>query len=567
MQSIQKTTRTQVVWKRAGLALLAGMCLVFSAASAFADVEVAPHWANSRPTIDGIFSAGEWNGSTITPLVGGQMRTKNNGNFLFVLLDFTADTTDDPVPTTPDQFGGDYYVLAIDADQNHAVTPNVDFNYSGCQDGRQFIKSYYLGPSTFTTCQDTSALSAGHYGFGSTSASATPHRFYEFRLDLREMGIDPGTWTTSSGEMAKVRMHVSMVSQNPHLLSGQPQSLIFPDLTKAFYLIDLATYAGYPAGTAGPTFAGVGLVPSTFINAFGNANINIPNYYVSSDGPFGGKLNIFGNWKKLRNVNHARSYRVWYVKSGAWQPLLQTWTNFYFDAGSGNWIPTSIGPDADGKYEIPSPTALWYLPNLLISWQSDQVPDGAYRLKLELFDAAGHHLPAPTGNLLKLNVVNTAPIPTINEVTYEGATVPACAIVNQGAAPAGFNFDVSVLDARGALNTFALTAIHGNNLSETIYHDDYSGHVGESGPGRWNGVSDLIVPVGSKWRASETCAYSFILSASSRSQNGYGLIFPYVDYHVSLTILLGNLISEITPCGVITGPAASSTGCKPVAVE
>ena len=50
---------------------------------------------------------------------------------------------------------------------------------------------------------------------------------------------------------------------------------------------------------------------------------------------------------------------------------------------------------------------------------------------------------------------------------------------------------------------------------------------------------DLEVPIGSVWRAPASCAYTFILSASSRVQNGYGKIFPYTDYHISLTVLKG----------------------------
>jgi len=568
MKPIQKTTHSHVLWKRTGLAMLAGICLVFWASSALADIDVIRRWANVRPTIDGVFHAGEWSGSITTPLAQGEMRTKNNRQFLYVLLDFVGDTHDDPVPTTPAAFGGDYFTLAVDVDQNHAVTPNVDFIYSGCQDGSEFKKAFYLAVNTWTGCQPTSALSLGAYGFGPTSASAVPHRYYEFRLSLAELGINTATWTTMAGEAAKVRMHVSMVSMNPHKVSRQPQPLQFPDLSNSFYLIDLTASSGFPAGSTGPTFAGVGLVPVTFIDALGNANIHIANYYSATDAPFGGNLHVFGNWTRMRTTYHARSYRVWFRKgAGPWTQLLQTWTNFFFDPGSGDWIPTSFGPDGEGKYPVPGPGTIWYLPNLLIGWQSGQVPDDVYRLKLELFDAADNLLPPPPSNLLTLNVVNTAPVPTINEVTYEGTPVPACAIIRQGADPAGFNFKVSVNDARGALNTFALTAIHGNNLSETIYQDNYAGHVDASGPEKWNGVTNLVVPVGSKWRAPETCAYSFILSASSRSQNGYGLIFPYVDYHVSLTILTGGVINAITPCGAPEAAATDTTGCKPAGVE
>jgi hypothetical protein len=49
-------------------------------------------------------------------------------------------------------------------------------------------------------------------------------------------------------------------------------------------------------------------------------------------------------------------------------------------------------------------------------------------------------------------------------------------------------------------------------------------------------VSGIVVP-GLPFCAPASCAYTFVLSASSRVQNGYGLVFPYVSYNSSLTIL------------------------------
>jgi len=46
--------------------------------------------------------------------------------------------------------------------------------------------------------------------------------------------------------------------------------------------------------------------------------------------------------------------------------------------------------------------------------------------------------------------------------------------------------------------------------------------------------------------APYSCAYTFILSAQSRVQNGYGLVFPYVDYKKSLTILVGTGAGSIS---------------------
>src|SRR6267143_4967352 len=219
----------------------------------------------------------------------------NDGSFLYVLLDVVDDTTDDP----PAHAGpGDYYVLAVDPDLNKGVTPNVDLIYDTCADGRIFIKAFYLSGSTFTGCQPVSALSEAAIGFGGTLHSMTPHRFWEFKLDLAELGVDTSTWTTSSGSLPKVRMNVATISEHPFFSVAQPDPNIFPDLSNTSQ-IDLATSAVYPAGTAGPVFAGVGLVPSTFIEPSGHASVNIANYYSAIDAPFGGNLNIFGHWNTL----------------------------------------------------------------------------------------------------------------------------------------------------------------------------------------------------------------------------------------------------------------------------
>ncbi len=236
--------------------IMAPLLLLMFSSVAMADVEVARQWAAAPPAIGGGASAAEWGDATVTRLAHGFMRTMNDGSFLYVLLDVVDDTTADPVPTTPDPFGGDYFVLAFDVDLNRAVTPNVDFAYSTCQDGRIFIKSFYLSASSFTGCRTVSAMSLAARGFGPTLHSATPHRFWEFRLDFDEIGVDPATWTTSAGAIQRVRVNVTTASQNPRFLTAQPDPDPYPNLTNMFQ-IDLATLPTFPPGSTGPIFAGV----------------------------------------------------------------------------------------------------------------------------------------------------------------------------------------------------------------------------------------------------------------------------------------------------------------------
>ncbi len=522
----------------------AAIAALLLAAPAFADVEIARAWSATAPTINGSVGLTEWSAGTTTTIAHGKLVTMNDGHFLYVLLDVVDDTVDNP----PAPGGtGDYFALAVDADLNHAVSPNVDLIYDACQDGTPFIKAYYLGGSTFTGCQAVAFGTAGAIGFGATPNSATPHRFWEFKLDFQEIGVDPTTWTTSSGTPPKVRMNVATHSDSPAFSSAQPDPSFFPDLTNTFQ-IDLAINAPYPPGTDGPTFAGVGLVPSSFIDGNGYANINIANYYYAKDAPFGGRLNVFGHWNTLASFPGAKKYRVLYSKNGGpYNRLLQTWTNFKFSGGT--WVPTAIGPDADDAYPIPNPADIWYLTNLLITWQSNLFSNGTYNLKLELLNNGGGVLAPPPSNSLTLKIDNTPPAVKINSVTYGATEVCACSIVTQGDPPIGFTFDISVTDAEGDLNSYSLYALTGENVTVGVSPAEVYDptHVGADGPYRWDGVTHALVPA-TPFRATKSCAYTFVLAASGRSQNGYGLLFPYVSYHKSLTIILGSGTGSILGC-------------------
>lgn len=534
-------------FRNRGIGVLWALLLMALGFAAHAqDVAIGARWAAATPKIDGLMGRNEWKAGRITPLAHGKLVTMNDGQYLYALLDFVDDTGNDAVPK-------DYYVLAVDADLNHAVTPNVDFNYDVCNDGQPFIKSYYLSASSFTSCRPVNANSLHGRGFGATFNSSTPHRFYEFRLSLAELGVDVSEWTTSSGNIPRVRFNVAGYSATPPIGFSQPDANPFPDMTGSLYVINLAALPSYPVGGSGPIFAGVGLVPANYIDNLGYANLNVAGYpYSAFQAPFGGNLNVFGNWATLKDSFGAKSYRINYSKDGGpLTPLIQTWTNFKYNLVTGNWDPVAFAPDATGKYTIPNNAALapYYLPNLLTSWQTGQFADGAYRLSLELFDAGGNPIAIPSGNSLTLYMVNTPPTVKINKVLYNGSQVAACAIVTQGGlATDGFNYDITVSDARGALNAYSLIGIYGNNQSSFVYSDAYNpGHLNQDGQEKWNGGSS-VVPA-SRWKAPAQCAYSFILAASSRSQNGYGAIFPNVEYHISLTVLTGAAVSSVTTSG------------------
>src|SRR3954463_4885867 len=186
------------MYRRALPWLLMVGAFALAAPARAADVEIPRKWASSAPVIDGIASPGEWTGAQVTPLLHGQLRTMNDSSYLYVMIDVTGDTVND----VPHGSGAaDIFTLAFDADRNRAVTPHVDLAYATCQDSRDFVKAYYIGGNAFTGCQNTDPATLGTPAFGPTPGSGVNHRFWELRLLFSEIGVDPTTWTTSSGEV------------------------------------------------------------------------------------------------------------------------------------------------------------------------------------------------------------------------------------------------------------------------------------------------------------------------------------------------------------------------------
>ncbi|MBM3845136.1 MAG: hypothetical protein FJ405_02460 [Verrucomicrobia bacterium] len=535
------------------VAVVAALC--GTAASALADQNIMRRWAPSAPVIDGVVSPGEWAYAQSTPLARGRLMTMNNAQYLYVLLDVTADTVNNP-PAHAGPNTGDWFRLAFDVDLNHAVTPNVDLDYSSCNDGREFVKSIRLSPFSWTGCTTVDPDTKGKVGFGPTLNSATPHRFWEMRIDLTEIGQHPALWSWLPLSNPRVRFNVTTRSETPAFDVSQPQNAISPDLSNLFQLF-LATTPTYPGGS-GPLFMGVGLVPATFIGTDGLANIQQPGYYSASNAPFGGDLRVFGRWSTLRYSLGASKYRVLISRDGGpYTRLRHSWVNMKWTGLT--WTAQTVGPDSNDAYDVPTASELWYNPNQILGWQTGNssqgnYPDGTYRMRLELLNAAGLVLPSPAGNLLTLKIVNTRPVVSLDNIQYNGNDICECGIVTQGSAPRGFSFEITVNDPSGSLNAFSLAGTYGHGGSTgTIYSDSYANggsnlgapffvnHINADGPKRWNGVTSLTVPLGGQqWRASKSCAYSFILSASSRVQNGYSLLFPNVQDYNNLTILLGS---------------------------
>jgi len=307
---------------------------------------------------------------------------------------------------------------------------------------------------------------------------------------------------------------------------------------------------------SGPVFMAVGHVPSSAITTEGYADtVNLmPGYFYQVEHcPFGGKVNIFGNFTNfLASVPGAVYYAVIKTKGATSTPLSHTWVVSRWDSTVNKYKPFTMAPALDGyKYEIPVESDgkyhadLWWYPFWIMRWPSGE--NGAHSFQIKLFDSTGSELPLPAAfaglNNLPLMVDNTLPLANIDEIRQKNplnATTliePCDIVVNP---KNEFFFKLTAYDNNGHLLRYRLTALWGNNKSELISHDSYAAHPGVPPGYSWLGIFKEKVLESSPWSASCNCAYTFYLHVVKRTINGYNYIL-WRDWHKSITINFSSL--------------------------
>ena len=168
-------------------------------------------FASYPPDIDGETSPGEWDRALGIELEHGIMLVQNDASNLYLLVDLTGDTHDDP-PLTESPWG-DHFWLSFDVNTDGEITPEVDVDYGTYPGTHNLGISYYLGPGETTGLEDThSELGAG---FGASINSEIPHRIWEFAISLPEIEAVPN---------GLVRMGLRTHSQNPGFTDDQPEN-------------------------------------------------------------------------------------------------------------------------------------------------------------------------------------------------------------------------------------------------------------------------------------------------------------------------------------------------------
>lgn len=487
-------------------------------------------WASTAPSISGTFTPGEWTGAGVLPMPGGFILVKNDASFLYLAVDLVGDTGNSPGV-------GDYFWLSFDVDRSGSITPNFDINYGiypslPIKIGKQF----YLGPGAWTGILPGPSLAAAQHGFSATSSSAVPHRIWEIRVPLSDLGIT----TLGALTLPYVRFGLRVASSTPSFTTDFPPSF-FTNFT-GLHAIYLATSPDtiYPPGTAGPVIAGVGLIPFTTITG-GRATTVAPYVPTVTNAAFGGVLNYIYNRPNVVGfwAAGARRYTVLHRvgSSGAFTPLRRTWSNYRWTGT--DFVLDAFAPDALDRYELKDPAIDYSTKDLLFQWNttgaSGEPPttSGIHEFQVQFFNGAGVVVASPS-QTLQLYIDNALPQVQLYEIRYKGAVVAPCSIVDITETPDPVQVRYRAFDPEGNLLSYALYAYYGG--PGTPPFNLLAAGVGSYPGGNWTGVADTTVncPVTPTRFPPVSCAYQFRLSASPRVTNGYGYIgYTEVTSHVT----------------------------------
>lgn len=175
------------------IAMAGGMLAGAGVGRAHSGDEIDSLWAPTPPTVDGTMAAGEWAGATSVDLgaipgnrLSALLLVTNDDTYLWIAYDAVGDTTASSDDSASFAFDTGHDGVSTDGgeDQFYLGSTTVHLVWAG---GTYTYEDMPFDPSL----PDHAGL-AGVRGFGSSDASATDHRIYEFQVPLVLIGASPG---------------------------------------------------------------------------------------------------------------------------------------------------------------------------------------------------------------------------------------------------------------------------------------------------------------------------------------------------------------------------------------
>jgi hypothetical protein len=463
--------------------------------------------------LTGSLNDADWANSNLQQLPAGGniwLYLRNDAHHMYLAIDMPDETTNNSA--------SDSFWVTFDVNKNGSINPNVDVNYGiNNVDPGKIGKQFYLAQNTWTGIGSWPGDYA--FSFEGSPKSATPHKVWKLKIPLTDFGINLSLFNV----IAWMGLRLD-VSGHTYVFPANFYNTGFNTLNTS--VLVFARNAVIDPALMGPVIAAVGLIPtaaSVIDPATGRAT-TAAGYYVWADkSAFGGMLNLIFNHNTVNGLRAAGAtkYKVTYGLVGNAQTALQSaWSNY-------RWVGNDVvldafGPDGGGFYTLPNPAAQYSIEDLLIQFNSGLLPNGKYQFTVQFFNAASAVVASPAQTLV-LFIDNTVPVVAINKIAR--ATLPAVDVLLHVCDPLtlghteGLIFDITANDPEGDIYSYSMGWSQGDGGGGTIYTDSYVGK-----PATWTGVTNLVVPIGPPWVPAKTCVYSFGLSATSRTTNGYGSI-------------------------------------------
>ena len=145
-------------------------------------------WATNHQSVNAQFDADWKNSRNAIRLGNGWLFARNDSKTLFLLIDLTGDTGNDP-PLNSSPWG-DYLSLTVDIDLNRKISPNIDFQYGQYPGTFRIGRQYFLAADRFTGLKPSDAKLVS--GFSASRNFKRPHRLWELAIPLKEIKTKPG---------------------------------------------------------------------------------------------------------------------------------------------------------------------------------------------------------------------------------------------------------------------------------------------------------------------------------------------------------------------------------------
>ena len=171
---------------------------VMPAMAHFPGAVINSNWKTITPTIDGVLFAGEWDDATVIDIKAADPANpfaaygyfKNDGDFIYILLDASGDITLD---------NNDRSVLSFDTGHDAIPTDGAEDNFiiSGAGMTWHYVwdataGAYVIHCSPFDPSLPDHAGLAGVHDFGVSPNSAISHSIYEYQIPLALIEAVPG---------------------------------------------------------------------------------------------------------------------------------------------------------------------------------------------------------------------------------------------------------------------------------------------------------------------------------------------------------------------------------------